>query len=86
MTKKVKLLDKLTRKPIPKDFTKNELDTLMKQCGCTKFQGGRGSGIRYYHNDTKRILQFDGPHPGNELYQYHIKETIKFLKDIGIIE
>nr|WP_297708723.1 hypothetical protein [uncultured Butyrivibrio sp.] len=39
----------------------------MKQCGCEKFEGGRGSGIGYYHVETKRILQFDGPHPGNEL-------------------
>ncbi len=34
---------------------------------------------------TGRILQFDEPHPGNELYLYHIKMTVQFLKDIGEI-
>lgn len=51
-----------------------------------KFQGGRGSGIGFVHSETKRILQFDEPHPGNELYDYQIKKTIQFLKDIGEIE
>ena len=67
MPKKENLLQKLCRKPIPKNFTKSELDILMKKCGC----------------ETKRILQFDEPHPGKELYIYQIKMTIQFLKDIG---
>lgn len=36
--------------------------------------------------ETKRILQFDGPHPGNELYRYHIKMIKAFLKEVGEIE
>lgn len=55
MPKKSDLLEKLCRKPIPKNF-------------------------------TKRVLQFDEPHPGNELYGYQIKKTIQFLTDIGEIE
>lgn len=55
----------------------------MKKCGCEKFSGGRGSGIGYVHIDTKRVLQFDGPHPGNELYKYQIEKTKEFLKNIG---
>lgn len=61
MPKKSKLLEKLLSKPAPTSFTIRELDALMKQCGCEKFEGGRGSGIGYYHVETKRILQFDGP-------------------------
>ena len=57
----------------------------MKNCGCDKFVGGRGSGIGYCHKETKRIIQFDGPHPGHELYRYQIKMVISFLKDIGEI-
>lgn len=83
MPKKENLLQKLFRKPIPKNFTKSELDILMKKCGCEKYSGGRGSSIAYIHNETKRILQFDEPHPGKELYIYQIKMTIQFLKDIG---
>lgn len=86
MPKKSDLIEKLCRKPSPKNFTKKELDTLMGKCNCSKFPGGRGSGIRYFHNDTKRVLQFDEPHPGNELYSYQIKKTIQFLKDINELE
>jgi len=50
-----------------------------------KFEGGRGSGIGYYHEETKRIVQFEGPHPGNELYRYQIKMIIKFLGEVGEI-
>lgn len=85
MPKKDDLLEKLCRKPIPKNFTKRELDILMRKCRCEKFSGGRGSGIGYVHEKTKRILQFDEPHPGNELYGYQIKKTIQFLHDIGEI-
>lgn len=83
MPKKEGLLQKLCRKPIPKNFTKSELDILMKKCECEKYSGGRGSSIAYLHKETKRILQFDEPHPGKELYIYQIKMTIQFLKDIG---
>lgn len=86
MSKKEELLKKLLRKPIPKNFTKSELDLLMKKCGCEKYSGGRGSSIAYFHIETNRILQFDEPHPGKELYFYQIKMTIRFLKEIGMIE
>ena len=81
-TKEV-LLKKITRIPMPANFTIHDLDALMKKCGCEKFQGGRGSGIGYFHTATKRILQFDGPHPGKELYRYQIKKVLHFLKEIG---
>ena len=59
---------------------------LNEEVNCEKFQGGRGSGIGYVHNETKRIVQFDQPHQGNELYGYQIKKTIDFLKAIGEID
>jgi hypothetical protein len=83
MSKKKELLDKLFKKPYPKNFTTRELDTLMKNCGCSKFQGGRGSGIGYYHEATKRVVQFDGPHPGNELYKYQLEKIRQFIIEIG---
>lgn len=82
MPKKSDLIEKLCRKPSPKNFTVRELDLLMSKCNCKKFSGGRGSGIGFMHEKTKRILQFDQPHPGNELYRYQINKTIEFLKDI----
>lgn len=86
MPKKKDLIEKLCKKPNPKNFTTRELDLLMGKCDCEKFSGGRGSGIGFVHAETKRVLQFDQPHPGNELYRYQINKTIQFLKDIGELE
>ena len=83
MPKKDDLLKKLYSESYPKGFTVKDLDTLMKKCNCTKFSGGRGSSIGYYHNNTGRILQFDGPHPQKELYRYQIQKVKDFLSEIG---
>ena len=88
MSGKEKLLAKLLAKPMPKDFTKQQLDSLMNKCGCVKMSGGRGSSIKYIFriNDrTTRKLIFDEPHPGNNLYSYQIEKVIEFLKNIGEI-
>lgn len=85
MPKKEDLIEKLCRRPSPGNFTIRELDALMKKCNCHKFSGGRGSGIGFIHEQTGKVLQFDQPHPGKDLYNYQIKKTILYLKDIGEI-
>ena len=85
MSKKETLLNKLLRKPSPKNFTVQELCTLMAKCGCQKFEGGRGSSIAFRHVNTNRVVQFDAPHPGKELYRYQIDKVIDFLKQVGEI-
>ena len=59
------------------------IGVLMSKCGCQKGNGGRGSGIRFYHENTGRILAFDEPHPESTLYLYQVKLTKKFLVEIG---
>ena len=86
MPSKEKLLNKLFQKRLPRNFTKQELNALMSQCGCLKGQGGRGSGIRFFHEATGRILAFDEPQPENELYPYQVKMTRQFLREIGEYE
>lgn len=86
MGKKEKYINDLFKNPITKNFTVSKLDKLMSECGCSKYQGGRGSSLKYSHNKTKRILTFDGPHPGKELYIYQVRMVRKFLKDIGEVE
>ncbi|MBR5637165.1 MAG: type II toxin-antitoxin system HicA family toxin [Pseudobutyrivibrio sp.] len=83
MPKKKDLIEKLFRKPYPRNFTVRELDMLMSKCNCSKSQGGRGSGIGYYHEKTGRMLQFDGPHPGKELYKYQIDMIKRYIEEIG---
>jgi hicA family protein len=60
-----------------------DLSALLAQCGCRKGQGERGSGIRFFHEKSGRILAFDEPHPENELYPYQIKLVRQFLREIG---
>lgn len=69
--------------PYLKIFQKENWIPLWENAAVINFPGGRGSGIGFVHKKTMRILQFDEPHPGNELYNYQIKKTIQFLKDIG---
>ncbi len=83
MASKDKLLEKLFKKPLPKNFTMPELETLMKKCNCTVDSGGRGSSVAFFHQPTGRTLQFDGPHPGKELYLYQIKMVKAFLEEVG---
>ena len=83
MPSKSDLLYKLYSEKYPKNFTVRDLDNLMNKCNCTRFNGGRGSSIGYCHTATKRILQFDGPHPQKELYRYQIQKVKDFLSVIG---
>ena len=86
MPNKDALIKKLMSKPAPKNFTMRELDALMKKCGCRKFSGGRGSGIGYLHEESGRVVQFDAPHPGNELYRYHVNMVKAFFEEIGEVK
>ena len=86
MSSKDALMKKLMAKPAPTNYMVRELDSLMKKCGCRKYSGGRGLAVKYVHEETGRILEFDTPHPGNELYRYHVNAVKKFLSDIGEVE
>ena len=70
-------------KKLPRNFTKHDLEALLSHCGCTNGQGGRGSGIRFFHRESGRIIAFDEPHPENELYPYQIKMVRRFVTEIG---
>ena len=85
MPTKKALVEKLTAKPLPRNFTVKDMDALMGKCNCEKYQGGRGSGIGYRHLLTGRAVQFDSPHSGKELYLYQVKALIAFLRDAGEI-
>ena len=83
MPDKKKLMAKLFSAKLPRNFSKQELVSLLNQCQCIQGHGGRGSGIRFLHEPTGRILAFDEPHPGNELYPYQVKMVRRFLEEIG---
>ncbi len=82
MPTKEKLLKKLQATPAPKNFTIKEYETLMSKCNCSKYQGGRGSGVGFRHESGRKII-FDLPHPRKELSKYMIEKVIKFLQEVG---
>lgn len=86
MPNKEELLQKLSAKPIPHNFTMRELDLLMAKCNCKKGSGGRGSAVQYLHIPSNKKLTFDQPHPRKELNSYQIKKVIGFLIKIGECE
>ena len=85
MPSKKDLVAKLTAKPLPRNFTVKDLNSLMSKCNSEMYQGGRGSGIGYRHIPTGRAIQFDAPHPGKELYLYQVKAVIEFLRSVNEI-
>jgi len=83
MSKKEKLLKRLLSKP--KDFTYDELRTLLHLLGYIEDNKGKTSGSRvaFYHADSKDIIRIHKPHPGNELKSYVIETVIEKLKRRG---
>ena len=71
----------------PKDFTYNELVTLLKWFGYVEWMGGKSSGSRraFYHSSTKHVIHLHKPHPGNELRMYQVLEIIEELTKSGYL-
>ena len=69
MSKFDKLLARFLLKP--KDFSYNELRSLLKNLGYDEFQKGKTSGSQacFVHKESKHILQLHKPHPENILKQ-----------------
>lgn len=78
-------IDKLKRriKEIPKDFTYDELTSLLGHLGYKEIRN-RGSS-RAFVNAVKHTIRLHKPHPDNILKVYQIKEVIAELTKQGLI-
>jgi len=84
MSKKEKLIKRLLSSP--KDFTFDELVTLLGLLGFWQRNAGKTSGSRVeFTNDGKRYIKFHRPHPGNVLKPYALEDIIEGLKGRGLI-
>ena len=83
MGKKVKLIARL--KSNPKDFTFEELETLLIALGFEKSNKGKTSGsrVKFMKDDIPIILH--KPHPRKELLAYQIKQIIEILEKEELI-
>lgn len=79
MAKIEKLITKLLSNP--KDFTWNELTTVLSYFGYGEYTGS-GSRRKFINSD-KNIISLHKPHPSNVLKHYQIKEVIEHLKEKG---
>ena len=84
MGTKDKLLKRLQSRP--KDFTFNELETLLKYLGYTLSNQGASSGSRvaFSHPDRAPIM-LHKPHPRKELLDYQVKQILEQLCQEGLL-
>jgi hypothetical protein len=79
MTKNEKLKERLLRRP--KDFTYNELASLLNSFGYVEENRGRSSGsaVMFYNRELNDKIMFHKPHPGKELKKYILEMIIEKL-------
>jgi hypothetical protein len=83
MGKKDKLILRLKSKP--KDFTFDELRTLLELLGYVMSNSGKTSGSRVHFKNGGSLFRLHKPHPRNELSEYVLKDIIDELKKEGLI-
>ena len=85
MTKKDKLLERFLS--IPKDFTYNELKTLLNSLGYEESNLGKTSGSRVVFFNARIMHKFKihKPHPINIIKHYLLEFIVEELKSKNII-
>lgn len=80
MAKFDKLKERILKEP--KDFTYDELKTLLTGLGYVESNKGKTSGSRvaFINHDTTHILRIHKPHPKNIIKQYALRLIIEELK------
>ena len=84
MGQKEKLINRLKSKP--KDFTFDEVESLLGYLDYKRSDKGRTSGSRVmFVSDQHPPIMMHKPHPRKELLDYQIKQLIEMLKQEGLI-
>jgi len=82
MSRKEKALARLME--APKDFTWDELKTVMSAFGFALKTTG-GSGRKFIHEETGVTLFMHEPHPSKVLKAYQLHEAIDLLRREGFV-
>lgn len=80
MGRKEKLKAKLDT--LPKNFTWDELVSLMNQYGFDLLKAKRGSGRKFYNKNKDKLVMFHEPHPENTMKKYVLTEVKQLLDEI----
>lgn len=78
MSKKEKLKERLYR--LPKDFTWDELVTVLSNNGYEEIPS-KGTSGRKFVDERGHVIALHKPHPGNIVKSYAIKEVVVVLKE-----
>ena len=83
MSRQQKLLLRFLAKP--RDFTYDELDTLLKGFGYQEMKTGKtaGSRVAFFNEDNQNIIRLHRPHPGNVLKRYQLDDVEGHLRRKG---
>lgn len=86
MSKAEKLLRRFLSKP--KDFTYDDLKSLLAGFGYEKAKSGKtaGSGVTFINPETRHIIRLHKPHPGVELKRYQLDYIEEALRNRGLIQ
>lgn len=78
LTKKDKLRAKLFKIPPPKDFTWDNLVSVMRGCGFVE-NCDSGSHYKFVHAETAVIANISKTHPTGILKRYQIEDAIRAI-------
>jgi predicted RNA binding protein YcfA (HicA-like mRNA interferase family) len=68
----------------PKDFTWNELKTVLSHFGYAE-KKGKGSRRKFIRSDTKHTISLHEPHPRPILKMYMLNEVIEALEKQNLL-
>ncbi len=81
---KEKLINRL--KSRPKDFTFDEVESLLGYLDYKRFDKGKTSGSRVmFVSDSHPPIMMHKPHPRKELLDYQVKQLLEILRQEGLI-
>ena len=83
MSQKDKLIARLLKKP--KDFTFDEMVSLLSYFGYEIKQGGGGSGVKFFKENSNEVINFHKPHPNGVLKRYVLEQVIEKLRKDGLL-
>lgn len=84
MSRKEKLKERFLS--VPKDFTWDELITLLAGLGFEEVKTGKtGGSRRRFINSAEVMINLHKPHPHNTLKRYQIEQVIEILRQEGLL-
>lgn len=83
MSQKDKLVARLLKRP--KDFTFDEMVSLLSYYGYELKKGGVGSGVKFIRGRGDEVINFHKPHPSGILKRYILDQVIDKLRKDGLV-